>query len=109
MAYQKLLLPEMYRNQFVLNITAVKCLRTVCVERTEQEPSTAYSGELGFRKCSVRESTHFEIIDGHLLIIFSRDFPASLAKVQQWISDIFYTLFFLVICLNYEIAEAMAW
>jgi hypothetical protein len=85
-------------------------LRTVCVERTVQEPSTAYSGELGFRKCSVRESTHFEIIDGHLLIIFSRDFPASLAKGQQCISDIFETqLFFLVICLNYEIADAMAW
>lgn len=59
-------------------ITIVKCFRTVCVASTAQEPRTAYSGELGFRMFSVRVSTHFEIIDGHRLIIFKRAFPASL-------------------------------
>lgn len=62
--------------------TIVKCLRTVCVERTAQEPRTACSDELGFRKFSVRESTHFEIIDGHLLIIFNSDLPARLVANQ---------------------------
>lgn len=64
-------------------ITIVKCLRTVCVARTAQEPSTAYSGALGFLKFSVRERTHFEIIDGHLFIIFKRYFPASLDTMKE--------------------------
>lgn len=58
--------------------TIVRCLRTVCEERTAQEPRTACSGELGFRRLSVRLSTHFEIIKGHRFIIFRRAFPASL-------------------------------
>lgn len=58
--------------------TVVKCFRTVCVERTAQEPRTTYSGVFGILKFSARESTHFEIKDGHLLIIFNRDLPASL-------------------------------
>ena len=64
-------------------ITVVKCLRTVCVESTAQEPRTAWSGELGFLKFSDKESTHFEIKDGHLFIIFNRDFPASLTNKQK--------------------------
>lgn len=68
----------MFREFFAKRPTIVKCLRTVCVERTAQDPRTAYSGEVGLLKFSVRESTHFEIKDGHLLIIFKRDFPASL-------------------------------
>lgn len=58
--------------------TIVKCLRTVCVARTAQEPKTSYSGETGFRKFSVRVSTHLEIMDGHRFSNFKRDFPASL-------------------------------
>jgi hypothetical protein len=64
--------------------TVVKCLRIVCDVRTAQEPSTAHSGESGFCKFSAREITHFEIIDGHLFIIFSRDFPASLDNMSKY-------------------------
>lgn len=65
-----------------LTITVVKCLRTVCEERTEHEPSTAYSSALGLHKLLVNVMTHFEIIEGHLLIILIRDFPANLTTYK---------------------------
>lgn len=64
--------------------TIDKCLRTVFEVRIAQEPRTACSGELGSRKFSLREKMHFEIIDGHLLIIFKKDLPASLHTVAKF-------------------------
>lgn len=55
-------------------------------ERTAQEPKTAFSGKLEFLRFSARFSTHFEIVDGHLFIIFKIDFAASLGTnvyIQQ--------------------------
>ncbi len=64
--------------------TVAKCLKTVFEARTAQEPSTTCSDDLGSRKFSVRERTHFEIMDGHLSIILSRDFPASLSTMPKF-------------------------
>lgn len=65
-----------------LTITVVKCLRTVCEARTEQEPNTSHSLGLGSCKLLARVITHFEIVDGHLLISFTRAFPASLDHIK---------------------------
>lgn len=67
----------------MLIITDVKRLRTVWVERTAQEPKTAYSGELGAFKFSLRAYTQLEIVEGHLFSIFRRDFPASLKMPEK--------------------------
>lgn len=61
--------------------TVVRRFRMVCVPRTAQEPKTAHSGALGFRKFTVSVKTQFEILLGQRLIIFKSAFPACLAAI----------------------------
>lgn len=67
--------------------TIVKCLRTVCVARTEQEPSMICSRAFGSCKFALNVRTHREINDGHRFSIFERDLPASL-KVHETIQEL---------------------